>query len=46
LKLHAQVLSRKTEKISGFEIINIAVKPVYNGHPWDLKNVAVMQRVV
>jgi hypothetical protein len=21
------------------------VKPVYNGHPWDLKNVAVMQRV-
>ena len=22
------------------------VKPVYNGHPWDLKNVAVMQRVV
>jgi hypothetical protein len=22
------------------------VKPVYNGHPWDLKNVAVMQRIV
>jgi hypothetical protein len=22
------------------------VKPVYNSHPWDLKNVAVMQRVV
>ena len=22
------------------------VKPVYKGHPWDLKNVAVMQRVV
>ncbi len=22
------------------------VKPVYNGHLWDLKNVAVMQRVV
>jgi hypothetical protein len=22
------------------------VKPVYNGHPWDLKNVAVMQRVI
>jgi hypothetical protein len=21
------------------------VKPVYNGHPWDLKNVAVKQRV-
>ena len=22
------------------------VKPVYNDHPWDLKNMAVMQRVV
>ena len=22
------------------------VKPVYNGHPWDLKNMAVMQRIV
>ncbi len=25
---------------------NSTVKPVYNGHPWDLKNVVVMQRVV
>jgi hypothetical protein len=22
------------------------VKPVYNGHPWDLKKVAVKQRVM
>jgi hypothetical protein len=22
------------------------VKPVHNGHPWDLKNMVVMQRVV
>jgi hypothetical protein len=22
------------------------VEPVYNGHPWDLINVAVMQRVI
>jgi hypothetical protein len=22
------------------------VKPVYNGHPWDLRNVAVMERVI
>jgi hypothetical protein len=22
------------------------VKPVYNGHPWDLKNMAVKQRVI
>jgi hypothetical protein len=26
--------------------IEYAVKHVYNGHPWDLKNVAVMQRAV
>jgi hypothetical protein len=26
--------------------ISFTVKPVYNGHPWDLKNVVVMQRVV
>ena len=25
---------------------NSTVKPVHNGHPWDLKNVVVMQRVV
>jgi hypothetical protein len=25
---------------------NNTVKPVYNGHPWNLKNVAVMQRIV
>jgi hypothetical protein len=22
------------------------VKPVYNSHPWDLKNVVVMQRIL
>ena len=28
-------------------LINMStVKPVHNGHPWDLKNVVVMQRVV
>jgi hypothetical protein len=27
-------------------ILASTVKPVYNGHPWDLKNVAVKQRVM
>jgi hypothetical protein len=26
--------------------VKTTVKPVYNGHPWDLKNVAVKQRVI
>jgi hypothetical protein len=29
-----------------FPILASTVKPEYNDHPWDLKNVAVMQRVV
>jgi hypothetical protein len=27
------------------DVIRYTVKPVYNGHPWDLKNVVVTQRV-
>jgi hypothetical protein len=34
-------------KISNYQIdFADTVKPVYNGHPWDLKNMAVMQRIV
>ncbi len=28
------------------KMFRYTVKPVYNGHPWDLKNVAVKQRVM
>ncbi len=27
------------------KLFTFTVKPVYNGHPWDLKNVVVTQRV-
>jgi hypothetical protein len=29
-----------------FPLINGTVKPVYNGHPWDSKKVAVVQKAV
>ncbi len=32
--------------IKGNNVFENIVKPVYNGHPWDLKNVAVKQRVL
>ncbi len=43
-------LSLKAITLSGFpckwQIFKYTVEPVHNGHPWDLKNVVVMQRVV
>jgi hypothetical protein len=34
-----------TYSLCSLGIILSTVKPVYNGHPWDLKNVDVTQRV-
>jgi hypothetical protein len=39
-----QMLNLTSPKI--LKSLKYTVKPVYNGHPWDLKNVAVMQRIV
>jgi hypothetical protein len=39
-------LMQITRKICSLACLASTVKPVYNGHPWDLKNVVVMQRAV
>ncbi len=45
----SRFLSRSSRQIETFQTnrdFRDTVKPVYNGHPWDLKNLAVMQRIV
>jgi hypothetical protein len=46
IKLMFSVYERVEILLLIFEYIDNTVKPVYNGHPWDLKNMAVRQRVV
>jgi hypothetical protein len=46
------IISHKSYRHNYIRIINLilklqnTVKPVYNDHPWGLKNMVVMQRVV
>jgi hypothetical protein len=35
----------KLKKLQKCHTTYYTVKPVYNGHPWDLKNVVITQRV-